>query len=186
MLYAAGGPSVRSVSGRGRLQPSVCHVLLHDQLGGLRGLSAAIAGLESRAALRLPGRPGRVPLHRSHPHLHLQRPRHHEGVRGTFVCQRRPCGDVFVSGAGLRRAGRQPVRGAALVLLPAEVQTEASEVRSPCVSAEDVLVHDSSHLQELLPRATGDEAAVCGAALQLDGRHVLHAFLHGLCGGGPV
>lgn len=186
VLYAAGGPSVRSVSGRGRLQPSVCHVLFHDQLGGLRGLLAALAGLESRSALRLPGRPGRVPLHCSHPHLHLQRPRHHEGVRGTHVRRRRPRGDVAVPGAGLRRAGWRPVRRAALLLLPAQVQTEAPEVRTPSVSAENVLVHDPSHLQELLPRAAGDEAAVRGAALQLDGRHVFHALLHGLCGGSPV
>lgn len=72
------------------------------------------------------------------------------------------------------------------MLLPAEVQTEAPEVRTSSVSAEIMLVHDSGHLQELLPCATGDEAAVCGAAVQLDGRHVFHAFLHGLCGGSPV
>lgn len=80
MLHPAGGAFVGSAPGRGRLQPSVCHVLLHDQLGGLRGLFATVAGLEPHPALRLPGRPGRVPLHHSHPHLHLQRPHHHEGV----------------------------------------------------------------------------------------------------------
>lgn len=100
--------------------------------------------------------------------------------------QRRPRGAVGLPGAGARSAGWQPVRRAAVLLLPAPVQTEASEVWTPSVSAENVLVHDAGHLQELLPRAAGDAAAVRGAALQLDGRHVFHAFLHGLCGGGPV
>lgn len=127
-----------------------------------------------------------MPLHRSHPHLHLQRPHHHEGVRGTFVRQRRPHGGIGLAGAGVRRVGWQPVRWATVVLLPAQVQTKAPEVWTAPVSAENMLVHDAGHLQELLPRATGDEAAVRGSALQLDGRHVFHAFLHGLCGGSPV
>lgn len=75
---------------------------------------------------------------------------------------------------------------ATLMLLPVEVQAEATEVRTPDVLFENMLVHEPDHLQELLPCAVGDEAAVCGSALQLGGCHVVYAFLHRLCGGRPI
>lgn len=186
LLHTAGGSSVRFVSGWGGLQPSLCHVLLHGELGRLCGLFATCAGLESRPPLCLLGRPSRVPLFPPHPHLHLQCANHHEGVRGTLLCQQR-CGRVGIStGAGDRCDGGRPVWRATLVLLPAEVQAEAPQVWTPDVLTEDMLVHDAGHLQELLPRSTGDEAAVRGSALQLDGCHVFYAFLHRLCGWRPL
>lgn len=75
---------------------------------------------------------------------------------------------------------------ATFMLLPVEVQAETAKVWTPDVLTENMLVHDTNHLPELLPCAVGDEAAVRGSALQLDGCHVFYAFLHRLCGRRPV
>lgn len=186
VLHTTGGSSVGPVSWRGGLRPSLCHVLLHGQLGGLCGLFAPCSGLETKPSLCLPGRSGRVPLLPPHLHLHLQRAHHHEGVRGTLVCQWRFRGEGIVAGVGHRHDGKWPMWHAPLLLLPAQVQAAAPEVRTAAVPAENLLVHDAGHLQELPPRPEGDEAAVRGSALQLDGGHVFYAFLHRLCGGRPL
>lgn len=186
VLHTAGGSSVGPVSRRGGLRPSLCHVLLHGQLGGLCGLFAPRSGLEPKPALCLPGRSGRVPLLPPHLHLHLQRAHHHEGVGGTLVCQWWSRGEGILAGVGHRHNGKRPMWRAPLLLLPAQVQAAAPEVRTAAVPAENLLVHDAGHLQELPPCPEGDEAAVRGSALQLDGGHVFYAFLHGLCGGRPL
>ena len=186
VLHAAGGSSVWPVPGRGGLRSGLRHVLFHGQPGRMCGISAACAGLEPWLTLCLPGRSGGVPVFPPHPYLRLQRAHHHEGVWGTLICQQW-LGRVWIFIGDWGRSDRGwPLRRATLLLLPAEVQTEAAEVWPPAVFTENMLVHDSSNLQELLPRAASDEAAVCGPALQLDGRHVFHALLHRLCGGRPV
>ena len=78
------------------------------------------------------------------------------------------------------------MRRATLMLLSAQVQAEAAQGWTPALLSENMLFHDPGHLQELLPCPAGDEAAVYGAAVQLDGCHVFYAFLHRLCGRRPV
>lgn len=102
------------------------------------------------------------------------------------MCQQQLGGIRICTGVWAWRDGSSPLRCAPLVLLPAEMQTEAAQGWTFTLLTENMLVHDPGHLQELLPRPACDETAVHGPALQLDGCDVIYAFLHRLCGGRPV
>lgn len=121
VLHTPGSPFVGPVSRRGGLRPSLRHVLLHGQLGGLYWLFATRTWLESWPPLCLPGRPGWVPLFPPHPHLRLQCTHHHEGVWRTLVCQQWLGRVRIVTGDGGWHDRDWPVWRAALMLLPAEV-----------------------------------------------------------------
>ena len=117
-----------------------------------------------------------MPLLTAHRHLRVQCLGDDEGIRRAraSLCSSRA------------KSPADGPLGTLLLLLPAQVQIQVSEVRGPAMSAADVLDHDTRHLPELLPCATCDATALRSTALQLDRSDVFHAVLHRLCGRGVV